>query len=94
MRSLKNLHLKVPILVEPDGEGFYAHSPPFPGVHSYGLTRSEAVKHAMEGITGSALSMLKHNEPLPCSYVMVEREPVAGCKVFTRSVTVPLQAMA
>ena len=40
----------VTIIVEPDGEGYYAHCPGLPEVFGCGDTKEEALKSAQDGI--------------------------------------------
>jgi predicted RNase H-like HicB family nuclease len=74
-----SVKLSFSILVEPDGEGFYAHSPAFKGIHVDGKTEEEALKRAIEAVHCYLKSMARHNEPLPmCSDLLMARASVSG----------------
>lgn len=64
--------LNVNIMVEKDGNGYYATCPPFKGLHVYGQTKKEALELATQAIVAYSLSLLKHNEPIPCDNIIKE----------------------
>ncbi|MFH0765648.1 MAG: type II toxin-antitoxin system HicB family antitoxin, partial [Calditrichota bacterium] len=55
----------VPIMVEPDGHTFYAHSPILKGLHVDGATKEEALDNARIGAKLLIESMIKDGEPIP-----------------------------
>jgi predicted RNase H-like HicB family nuclease len=63
--KVKTLKFKVPIVVEPDGDGFYAHSPVLPGLLVDGNTQEEALQYARDGATALLHSMIRDGDPIP-----------------------------
>jgi predicted RNase H-like HicB family nuclease len=61
----KNLRLSVSIVVQPDGDGFYAYCPGLKGIHVDGSTEEEAVELAVEAAQCYIDSVISHNEALP-----------------------------
>ena len=58
--------MKFAITLEHDEDGFIiASCPAFPGCHSQGKTKEEAIANISEAIRGYIASMRKHGEPLP-----------------------------
>jgi predicted RNase H-like HicB family nuclease len=57
--------LSFSVLVEPDGDEFYAHCPAFKGIHVDGQTEEEAFRHAIQAVNCYIESMIRHGEPLP-----------------------------
>jgi predicted RNase H-like HicB family nuclease len=65
------------VTLEEDEDGFIVAScPTFPGCHSQGETREEAIANIKEAIRGYIASMRKHGEPIP-SITEVEEVEVA-----------------
>ena len=64
-RVIPSLMLKVSIIIERDGEGFYAYAPALNGLHVYGDTEAEALDYAREAVDVYLASLAKHNDPLP-----------------------------
>ncbi|MHB8646629.1 MAG: type II toxin-antitoxin system HicB family antitoxin [Thermomicrobiales bacterium] len=60
-----SLLLKVSIVIEPDGEGYYAYAPALDGLHVYGDTEAEALDYAREAVDVYLASLAKHHDPLP-----------------------------
>lgn len=68
------LRLSFSVIVEPDGEGFYAHSPAFKGIHVDGKTEKEALRNAIEAVGCYIDSMIKRGDPLPvCADLVMAR---------------------
>jgi predicted RNase H-like HicB family nuclease len=58
--------MKFAITLEQDEDGFIVAScPAFPGCHSQGRTKAEAIANITEAIRGYIASMRKHGEPIP-----------------------------
>jgi predicted RNase H-like HicB family nuclease len=64
-KTVPSLMLKVSIVVERDGEGFYAYAPALDGLHVYGDTETEALEYVREAVDVYLASLAKHNDPLP-----------------------------
>jgi predicted RNase H-like HicB family nuclease len=56
---------KIIIMIEKDGDRFYAHCPALKGLHVDGTTREEAIQNAKNAIEAYIASLIKHNEPIP-----------------------------
>lgn len=65
------LRLSFSVLVEPDGDGFYAHCPTFKGIHVDGKTEDEAFNHAVEAVRCYLFSLARHGEPIPVGAELV-----------------------
>jgi antitoxin HicB len=58
--------MRFAIVITQDEKGYFAAScPAFPGCHSQGHTREEAVANITEAIQGYIESLRKHGEPVP-----------------------------
>jgi predicted RNase H-like HicB family nuclease len=68
-----SINLSVNIVVRKDGDGYYATCPSFKGLHVFGVTRGEALKHASDAVVAYSLSFIKHNEPIPCDNIIKEK---------------------
>jgi predicted RNase H-like HicB family nuclease len=90
-RPTHRLVLNIKIIVEPDGDGFYAYAPAFEGLHVFGDTEDEVLKNAREAVKLNILSLAKHGEPLPVGpdfKVEHERLPEVPDGAFLRDVNV------
>lgn len=76
--SAKELKFRVPIVIEPDGDGFYAHSPALPGLMMDGKTETEALQSAREGSAALLQSMVRDGDPIPLSIIVSDLKPVAS----------------
>jgi predicted RNase H-like HicB family nuclease len=65
------MKIAIDIVVEKDGEAFYAHCSSFPCVHTGGETREEAADMAEKCIIGVIAEMVEHGEPLVCCQVVI-----------------------
>ncbi len=63
--AMPSLLLKVSIVVEPDGEGYYAYAPALAGLHVYGDTEAEALDYVREAVDVYLASLARHHDPLP-----------------------------
>ena len=62
--------MKFAITLERDEDGYIVAScPAFPGCHSHGRTKEEAIANIKEAIRGYIASMRKHGEPIPVTDV-------------------------
>jgi len=69
--------VKFAVTFERDEDGFIlASCPVFPGCHSQGRTKEEAIANITEAMQGYIASMRKHGEPIP-SITEVEEVEVA-----------------
>ena len=57
--------VRVTVIIEQDGEYFYAHAPSLSGLHVFGESESEAFENSRAAIIGYLNSLNKHNEPIP-----------------------------
>jgi predicted RNase H-like HicB family nuclease len=77
---VKELKFVVDIVIEPDGNGFYAHSQALPGLMMDGETKEEALQNAREGAAGLLHSMIKDGDPIPLS-IVIQRKTDTSAKV-------------
>ena len=75
--NTKELKFKIPMIIEPDGEGFYAHSPALPGLLVGGDTKEEALQNARDGAIALLRSMVRDGDPIPLSVIVANSEPAA-----------------
>ena len=59
------LRLRVVVVIEPDGDGYYAYCPALKGLHAAGDTEDEAVEGARVAALAYLESMVAHGEPIP-----------------------------
>jgi len=64
MQSMKP-RFEIGIIVEADGDAFYAHCPALPGLHVDGETEQEAIDNAKDAVIAYLQSMVKHGDPVP-----------------------------
>jgi predicted RNase H-like HicB family nuclease len=76
--NTKELKFTIPIIIEPDDDGFYAHSPALPGLMMDGDTKEEALQHARDGAIGLLYSMIKDGEPIPLSIAIQSKTKPAA----------------
>lgn len=55
---------EVTVIVEPDGNGYYAHCPGLPGVHVGGETQEEVLKNARDAIIGILETKSEHGDEI------------------------------
>lgn len=76
--TTKELKFKVPIIIEPDGDGFYAHSPALPGLMMDGGTKEEALQNARDGAIGLLHLMIKDGDPIPLSIIIQSKTEISA----------------
>ncbi len=59
---------EVPIIIEPDEDGFHAYCPDLPGLHMPGDTKEEAFENAKDAVKGFLMVKLKYGERIPSSF--------------------------
>jgi predicted RNase H-like HicB family nuclease len=73
------LRLSLTVVVEKDGDAFYAYVPAFKGIHVDGRTEREALANASEAAEVYLHSLVMHGDPLPigpdCSILKEEKIP-------------------
>ena len=71
---LKNsaVTLSVNVMIQKDDDGYYATCPSFKGLHVFGETKKAALKLASDAIIAYSISLIKHNEPIPCDNIIKE----------------------
>ncbi len=63
--SMREIRLRISIIVEPDDEGFHAYCPAFKGLHVDGKSQKDAVANATHAAAVYVESLVAHGEPLP-----------------------------
>lgn len=85
--TIKILKFVVPIIVEPDDDKYYAHSPALSGLIVGGDTREEALQNARDGAIALLHSMIRDGEPIPlCLTITNTAAPaslVSGYKIYS-----------
>ncbi len=72
------------ICVRRDEPGFHAFCPSLPGVHTYGLTKKEALDSVKDAIMAYLLSLAKHHEPIPSNlFYTSDLNPTQSCNTDT-----------
>lgn len=64
---MKNIIVRVKIVVEPDDDGFHAYCPDLPGLHVDGTSEENAVDNAKLAVQAYVASLVKHGHPIPLS---------------------------
>jgi predicted RNase H-like HicB family nuclease len=59
--------IQLHVIVERDGEGYYAYCPVLKGLHVGGATKEEVLQNAQNAAEAYIMSLIKHNEPIPAS---------------------------
>jgi len=59
------LTFQVAVVVEPDGDEFYAYCPAIKGLHVGGATVAEAVKNARDAAIAFLEMMVEYGDPIP-----------------------------
>lgn len=62
---IRELKLRVRILVEKDEAGFHAFCPDLRGLHVGGETEAEVQANVKDAVISYVGSLLKHNDPIP-----------------------------
>ena len=70
----KKLKLEIPVIIEPDGDGFHGYTPALKGVHVYGDTKDEAKKLMMDALSAYIESIIKHGESIPIHIIVDDDE--------------------
>lgn len=63
--KLRELKVKIRVVVEPDDDAFHAYCPDLKGLHACGDTHEEVRQNVDEAIRLYFESLLKHNHPIP-----------------------------
>jgi predicted RNase H-like HicB family nuclease len=64
-RATQPATVTIVVIVERDGDSFYAYSPHLPGMHIDANSAAEAYKRAVVGAELYLESLVRHGEPLP-----------------------------
>jgi predicted RNase H-like HicB family nuclease len=72
--KIKMLKFLIAIIVEPDEQHFYAHSPALPGLQVGGDTEAEALQNARDGAIALLHSMINDGDPIPLSIQIVNKK--------------------
>ena len=71
--NTKELKFRVPIVVEPDGNSFFSHSPALPGLIMDGDTEEEALNNARLTAQDMLKIMIKDGIPIPISLLIYDK---------------------
>ncbi len=74
----RELKFRVPIIIEPDDNSFFAHSPALPGLMMDGETIEEALQNARDGASGLLQLMIKDGDPIPLSITLEKKNEAAA----------------
>ena len=89
----KTFMISANILIEPDENSFYATCPAFEGLHTCGDSEEEAIENVKNAIVAYVLSLIKHNEPIPCCKIIEEKKFKAmtrpKVKSFKENIPIP-----
>ena len=90
---MREFHLSILVIMEPDDGGFHAYAPALKGLHVDGPTQSETLSRTEEAIYVYLESLLDHGGPLPIGPgLTVEDEidiPDVPIGAFLQNVVVP-----
>jgi predicted RNase H-like HicB family nuclease len=75
-KKMKDIRLRISIIVEPDDDGFHAYCPAFKGLHADGATEKDAVANAARSAVVYVESLVAHGEPLPIGPHCVREEQI------------------
>lgn len=64
-RASRGLTFRLTVVVEPDGDEFYAYCPALPGVLMPGATVEEALQNARDAIIACLETMIEYGDPIP-----------------------------
>lgn len=68
---------EVPIIIEPDEDGFHAYCPDLPGLHMCGNTQEETFENAKDAVKGFLMVKLKYGEQIPSAFTEGKTKPAA-----------------
>ncbi len=76
-RKTPRLQLAITVVVEQDGDGYYAFAPALKGLRIYDDTEEQALRHVTDAISVYLASLAKHGDPFPIGpNLTVQREVV------------------
>ena len=75
-QASREIRLSFTVLVQPDGDSFYAFCPAFKGLHVDGATEQQAVENAAQAAMAYVESLVAHGEPLPIGPHCVQEEQI------------------
>ena len=61
----KDILFEFVIVIEPDGDEFYAYCPTLEGLHVSGRTKEEALENARDAAAAYLESLIVHGDPIP-----------------------------
>ena len=62
---MREIHLAILVIMEPDENGFHAYAPALKGLHVDGATKSETLSRTEDAISVYLESLLDHGDPIP-----------------------------
>jgi predicted RNase H-like HicB family nuclease len=91
----KELKFRVPIIIEPDSKGYFAHSPALPGLMMDGDTKEEALQNARDGAIGLLQLMINDGDPIPLNIIIqskteTEAQVSENKYYYQEEITVPV----
>ena len=69
------MKLRFDVVIEKDGDGYYAYCPALRGLHVDGATEAEIFKNTEDAIRAYIASLVKHDYPLPVGCLVRENRP-------------------
>jgi len=75
-KNMKEIRLRISVIIEPDDDGFHAYCPAFRGLHVDGATEKAAITNAARAIAVYVESLVAHGEPLPIGPHCIREEQV------------------
>ena len=92
---MKNkIKMRVTISIEKDENEFHAFCPTLKGMHTCGKTEKEAIKNAKDAIAGYIVSLIKHNEPIPCCEIVEKTSRFKTMDKIEENIPIPIAAFA
>lgn len=95
---IQRIRVKVPISLEPDGDGFHAYAPALKGCHVGGATKEEAKRNLDDAMYLYIVSLLERGEALPIGceidYVQFIKSTKPSLETPLPGVDVPVISLA
>ena len=64
---MKNIIIRVKIVIERDSVGYHAYCPDLRGLHVDGTSEDDALSNAKDAVRAYVTSLVKHGDPIPVS---------------------------
>lgn len=79
MKTRKKITFEVLVVIERDGDEFYAHCPSLKGLHTTAKTKAEIMTNAANAIVAYIESLIKHGDPIPLGIRKKDDRPAPVC---------------